>query len=126
MGFSSLIKQVVDKAKESGAITPDPATTAIPNPTSSVAAKEQAPASKSGAITPDPATTAISNPTPSVAAKEQAPASNVGDFYKRLTAADIEEEEKKKGMKKGGVVKSSASKRGDGCAIRGKTRGRMV
>jgi len=26
----------------------------------------------------------------------------------------IEEEEKKKGMKKGGVVKSSASKRGDG------------
>jgi len=125
MGFSSLIKQVVDKAKESGAIIPDPATTAIPNPTSSVAAKEQAPAS-SGAITPDPATTAIPNPTPSVAAKEQAPASNVGDFYKRLTAADIEEEEKKKRMKKGGVVKSSASKRGDGCAIRGKTRGRMV
>jgi hypothetical protein len=30
------------------------------------------------------------------------------------------------GMKKGGVVKSSASKRADGCAIRGKTRGRMV
>jgi len=31
------------------------------------------------------------------------------------------------GMKKGGVVKaSSASKRGDGCAIRGKTKGRMV
>jgi hypothetical protein len=29
------------------------------------------------------------------------------------------------GMKKGGVV-SSASKRADGCAIRGKTRGRMV
>jgi hypothetical protein len=29
-------------------------------------------------------------------------------------------------MKKGGVVKSSASKRGDGCAIKGKTRGRMV
>lgn len=31
------------------------------------------------------------------------------------------------GMKKGGAVKaSSASKRGDGCAIRGKTKGRMV
>lgn len=30
------------------------------------------------------------------------------------------------GMKKGGAVKSSASKRGDGCAMRGKTRGRMV
>jgi hypothetical protein len=30
------------------------------------------------------------------------------------------------GMKKGGVVKSSASKRADGIALRGKTRGRMV
>ena len=29
-------------------------------------------------------------------------------------------------MKKGGVVKSTASKRADGCAQRGKTRGRMV
>ena len=32
-----------------------------------------------------------------------------------------------KGMKKGGKVKaSSASKRADGCAVRGKTRGRMI
>jgi len=30
------------------------------------------------------------------------------------------------GMKKGGAVKSSASKRADGCAVRGKTKGRMV
>lgn len=30
------------------------------------------------------------------------------------------------GMKKGGMVKSSASKRADGCAIRGKTKGRIV
>ena len=30
------------------------------------------------------------------------------------------------GAKKGGMVKSSASKRGDGIALRGKTRGRMV
>jgi len=30
------------------------------------------------------------------------------------------------GMKKGGVVKSSASSRADGCAARGKTKGRMV
>jgi hypothetical protein len=30
------------------------------------------------------------------------------------------------GMKKGGSVKSSASKRADGCAQRGKTKGRMV
>lgn len=29
-------------------------------------------------------------------------------------------------MEKGGSVKSSASKRADGCAMRGKTRGRMV
>ena len=32
-----------------------------------------------------------------------------------------------KGLKKGGKVKaSSASKRADGCAMRGKTRGRMI
>ena len=30
------------------------------------------------------------------------------------------------GMKKGGVVKSSVSRRADGCAVRGKTRGKMV
>lgn len=29
-------------------------------------------------------------------------------------------------MRKGGAVKSSASKRADGCAMRGKTRGRVV
>jgi hypothetical protein len=29
-------------------------------------------------------------------------------------------------MKKGGQVKSSASKRADGCAQKGKTRGKMV
>lgn len=29
-------------------------------------------------------------------------------------------------MAKGGTVKSSASKRADGCAVKGKTRGRMV
>ena len=29
-------------------------------------------------------------------------------------------------MKKGGMVKSSASKRADGCATRGKTRGKIV
>lgn len=32
----------------------------------------------------------------------------------------------KKKMAKGGSVKSSASKRADGCAVRGKTRGKMV
>jgi hypothetical protein len=52
--------------------------------------------------------------------------SEVGGMYRRLTAADIEEEKKSKmGMKKGGVV-GSASKRADGIATKGKTRGRMV
>lgn len=45
-----------------------------------------------------------------------------------LAANKLEDDEKKKasGMKKGGMVKSSASKRADGCAQRGKTKGRMV
>ena len=30
------------------------------------------------------------------------------------------------GMKKGGKVKSSASKRADGCAVKGKTKGKFV
>jgi hypothetical protein len=37
----------------------------------------------------------------------------------------VEDAKKELGMKKGGKV-SSASKRADGCAVRGKTRGRMV
>ena len=56
-----------------------------------------------------------------------------------MVSGETDEENKKKmeamqaqpattvGMKKGGKVKaSSASKRADGCAIRGKTKGRMV
>ena len=44
-----------------------------------------------------------------------------------LAANKLEDDEKKKtsGMKKGGKV-SSASKRADGCAVKGKTKGRMV
>ena len=34
--------------------------------------------------------------------------------------------EMSKGFKKGGKVKSSASKRADGCAKKGKTRGKMI
>jgi len=41
--------------------------------------------------------------------------------------AAVEQAAAQGGMKKGGKVKlSSASKRADGCATRGKTRGRMV
>jgi hypothetical protein len=42
---------------------------------------------------------------------------------KKLAAATAA---KPAGMKKGGMVKSSASKRADGCATKGKTRGKMV
>ena len=43
------------------------------------------------------------------------------------SAAETDEEKRKRqpqGMKKGGSV--SASKRADGCAVKGKTKGRMV
>jgi hypothetical protein len=58
--------------------------------------------------------------------------SGVPGLIKRLGQKD--EDEKKAStpgaavrptMRKGGSVKSSASKRGDGCAQRGKTRGKM-
>jgi hypothetical protein len=46
---------------------------------------------------------------------------NVGELFKSMRqSAGIT------GYKSGGSVKSSASKRGDGCAVRGKTKGRMV
>jgi hypothetical protein len=62
------------------------------------------------------------------------------DEFERMTpklgreALKLTREPAKLGMKKGGSVKkmasggkvSSASKRGDGCAIRGKTKGRMI
>jgi hypothetical protein len=47
---------------------------------------------------------------------------DMDDFAKRAK----ERAAKKIKMKKGGIVKSSASKRADGIALRGKTRGRMV
>ena len=49
---------------------------------------------------------------------------NFSTNYSRLTASDIEEEEKM-GMKHGGKV-SSASKRADGVATKGKTQGKIV
>ena len=49
------------------------------------------------------------------------------DAKKEQEARETKDEMKRetRGMKKGGAV-SSASKRADGCAIKGKTRGRMV
>lgn len=40
--------------------------------------------------------------------------------------AGAEERREARGMKKGGMIKSSASKRADGIAMKGKTKGRMV
>jgi hypothetical protein len=50
--------------------------------------------------------------------------------YQSLMRAGMEmlgrKKSKDEGMKKGGSVKSSASKRADGCAQRGKTKGRII
>jgi hypothetical protein len=48
------------------------------------------------------------------------------DKVGRESDDEYRRETKGKGMKKGGSVKSSASKRADGIAVKGKTRGRMV
>ena len=50
------------------------------------------------------------------------------DFAKRARerAAQRKLEKTAMGKKKGGLIKSSASKRADGIAIKGKTRGKMV
>lgn len=48
------------------------------------------------------------------------------DKEKAERESEAEKKRESRGMKKGGSVKSSASKRADGCASRGKTRGRMV
>jgi hypothetical protein len=45
---------------------------------------------------------------------------------KSFSDEDAKEMAKQKAFKSGGSVKSSASKRADGCAIKGKTKGRMV
>ena len=48
------------------------------------------------------------------------------DKVGRESDDEYRRETKGKGMKKGGSVKSSASKRADGIAMKGKTKGRMV
>jgi hypothetical protein len=104
------VKKFVDAAIASGAIKPtDPATTPAPSGNLS-----------SGNFLKSIAKVAEAVPNAKSASSE------VGDMYKRLTASDIEEEKKKKmGMKKGGKV-SSASKRADGIATKGKTRGKII
>ena len=46
--------------------------------------------------------------------------------YKKAREYASELQRETRGMKKGGAVKSSASKRADGIAMKGKTKGRMV
>jgi hypothetical protein len=60
------------------------------------------------------------------ATRTLAQASALGIIPKEISndQEDEEEEKKRKYMKKGGTV-SSASSRADGCAQRGKTRGKM-
>jgi hypothetical protein len=72
---------------------------------------------------------------PGKAAAKKLNMQDATDVEKRNAAAylrkgfsdeDAKEMSKQKAFKKGGVVKSSASKRADGCAVKGKTKGRMV
>ena len=64
-------------------------------------------------------------------------AGRTGDVARRIAARESEQDRQRemegmkrggpvKKMAKGGVVKSSASGRSDGCAVKGKTKGRMV
>jgi len=68
---------------------------------------------------------------------EEMELSRSGDIARRIAAREGEQDRQRemegmkrggpvKKMAKGGVVKSSASGRSDGCAVKGKTKGRMV
>jgi hypothetical protein len=64
---------------------------------------------------------------PNTTAPQRAEIRNMQYLRDQLQQADSEKRRETRGMKKGGKVKvSSASKRADGIASRGKTRGRMV
>jgi len=62
-----------------------------------------------------------------MAAKQKAERASLHDTLSQTNFRRLDEEDvKEMGLKKGGVVKSSASKRADGCATKGKTRGKIV
>jgi len=72
---------------------------------------------------------AIENGSPEyMKTKDVGTASEKAEVYKppKATPSETEFKTPKRNFKKGGSVKSSASKRGDGCATKGKTRGKMV
>ena len=63
---------------------------------------------------------------PSTTPRQRAEIRDMQYLREQLQQADSEKRRETRGMKKGGKVKSSASKRADGIAIKGKTRGKMV
>ena len=68
-------------------------------------------------------------PLPNVKTTTRGGAGTDEPYYQRSVNrrdGTVVEVEELPGMKKGGKVRSSASKRADGCAVRGKTRGKMV
>jgi len=82
---------------------------------------QRAPAATQPVVTKTPVVKAPVARTPVESASSRAARQAAYDDWKRSQA-----ELGAPGMKKGGSVKSSASSRGDGCAQRGKTRGRFV
>lgn len=63
------------------------------------------------------------------AAKERMKDNPMEKKFQKMMGNEPKDEKEVKPVEKkakGGMIKSSASKRADGCAIKGKTRGRMV
>ena len=52
--------------------------------------------------------------------------SGISRAKKATSEEGLDASSSERGFKKGGMIKSSASKRADGCAQRGKTRGKMI
>jgi hypothetical protein len=69
---------------------------------------------------------AASKPSSLSVAKADGSFSDRQEYKRAVKDKQKEQQRKAMGMKSGGMVKSSASKRADGCAQRGKTKGRMV
>lgn len=121
--------------------TEAPETKAAPKVTAKAAPKSEAAPTPKAETAPEPKKTAkeqmkeaikppkLPESFSSSKASGEKKASDFSAFKKSLGAFPRSQRtvaaEKSSGMKKGGMV-SSASKRADGCAIRGKTRGRMV
>jgi hypothetical protein len=93
------------------------------------AAEKRKTAQKNGKITADEYEQVSFDSAGNYLKKKQSADGAVSTDFKRLpkiqSGTALQAEADAKGMKKGGKV-SSASSRADGCAMRGKTKGRMV